>query len=85
MGLGGATIVTIYKRADGKPAPKAEDIKAEDDGRHRLGYNPAVEARSISKADWEAVKSRSGGSSKWATAHLPWVIHGDDYQERALL
>jgi sterol carrier protein 2 len=82
MGLGGATVVTIYKRADGKEAPKAEDVRAEDDGRHRLGYNPALEARSISKKDWDSVKSRLGSSS-WATAHLPWVV--DSYEERARL
>jgi sterol carrier protein 2 len=59
--------------------------RPEDDGRCRLGYNPAVEARSISKADWESVRSRSGGSSRWATAKLPWVVDGEGFRERAML
>jgi len=84
MGLGGATVVTIYERADGKQAPKEGVYRPEDDGRCRLGYNPAVEARSISKADWEAVKSK-GGSSKWATAKLPWVVDGEAFKGRATL
>jgi sterol carrier protein 2 len=85
MGLGGATVVTIYKRADGMVAPKVGEYRPEDDGRCRLGYNPAVEARGISKADWEAVKSRGNGSSKWAAAKLPWVVDGKGFKERAML
>jgi sterol carrier protein 2 len=50
-----------------------------------LGYNPAVEARGISKADWEAVKSKGDRSSRWATAKLPWVADGESFKERAML
>ncbi|KAL7924542.1 hypothetical protein ACQKWADRAFT_319580 [Trichoderma austrokoningii] len=55
MGMGGATVVTIYKRLDGEVAPSIEDTRPEEDGRSRLGYNPAEEARSISREDWESV------------------------------
>lgn len=72
MGLGGATVVTIYKRLDGKAAPAFNDIKPEDDGRERLGYNPAEEARSITKEEWEAVRSHRSGCADWAVAELPW-------------
>ena len=51
----------------------------------RLGYNPAVEARGISKADWEAVKSKGDRSLRWATAKLPWVADGESFKERAML
>ena len=32
MELGGATVVTIYQRADGKEAPKVAEYRTEDDG-----------------------------------------------------
>lgn len=85
MGLGGATVVTIYKRADGKAAPEIRDTNAEEDGRSRLGYNPAEEARSISKEDWESVRARTDGHSEWATRLLPWNRNGKAYNERAKL
>lgn len=85
IGLGGAAVVTVYQRAYGKEAPKVGAYSLEDDGRCRLGYNPAAEARVISKADWEAVKSKGDGSSKWATAKLPWVVDGESSKERAML
>lgn len=85
MGLGGATVVTIYKRADGKVAPQLDQIRPEDDGRYRLGYNPAEEARGVTKADWEAVRSFKGGFSRWATSELPWVRDEKSYEVRSLL
>ena len=77
-------MVTIYKRADGKAAPSLESLKPEDDGRNRLGYNPALEARAITKADWDSVKSRKG-TSRWATAELPWVRSSKGYEVRSSL
>ncbi|KAL7942661.1 hypothetical protein V8C42DRAFT_354766 [Trichoderma barbatum] len=71
MGMGGATVVTIYKRIDGEEAPRSEDTKPEEDGRSRLGYNPAEEARSISREDWASVIAQGEASSDWATAELP--------------
>lgn len=85
MGLGGATVVTIYKRADGKPSPKYIDIKPEDDGRGRLGYNPAEEARFIRRQDWDTTRAHGQGSSDWATALLPWNQAPEDVAKRARL
>ncbi|KAI0202329.1 putative lipid-transfer protein, mitochondrial precursor [Astrocystis sublimbata] len=85
MGLGGATVVTLYRRADGKLAPRIEETRAETDGRSRLGYNPAEEARSISKEDWLSVRSGPGSSSDWAIAQLPWNIDAKAYTTRAKL
>jgi hypothetical protein len=47
IGLGGAAVVTVYQRAYGEEAPKVGAYSLEDDGRCRLGYNPAAEARVI--------------------------------------
>ncbi|KAJ5666618.1 hypothetical protein N7462_011027 [Penicillium macrosclerotiorum] len=57
LGLGGAVVVTIYKRADGQKnrALSNEEI-AKLSG---LGYNPAVEARYISPQDGERVRSKT--------------------------
>jgi sterol carrier protein 2 len=85
MGLGGATVVTIYKRPDGGEAPKLEDTRPETDGRNRLGYNPAEEARSITRSDWESVTSHPEGVSEWATAELPWNKDPRAYEARAKL
>ncbi|KAJ5394668.1 uncharacterized protein N7487_012309 [Penicillium crustosum] len=57
LGLGGAVVVTIYKRADGqvsRPIPD-EDISRVSG----LGYNPAVEARYITPQDGERVRSKT--------------------------
>lgn len=85
MGLGGATVVTIYKRADGRVAPNTDDTRPEDDGRHRLGYNPAEQAQSITLSDWEAVRSQGSGTSEWATSQLPWNREPAAYTKRAKL
>ncbi|CRJ80460.1 hypothetical protein BN1723_008412, partial [Verticillium longisporum] len=63
LGLGGAVVVTVYKRADGAEAPVADD---KDVGRaNGLGYNPAVEARGFTKEEVKKVRSRTA-SSDWA-------------------
>lgn len=85
MGLGGATVVTIYKRADGLTAPDAGSTVAATDGRGRLGYNPAVEARAITQFDWERVRSGQGAYSPWAAAKLPWMVDPAHDRERAKL
>lgn len=85
MGMGGATVVTIYKRIDGEVAPKIEDTKPEEDGRSRLGYNPAEEARSITREDWESVIAQGEASSAWAAAELPWNLNPGAYSTRAKL
>jgi len=47
VGLGGAVVVTAYKRLDGHAV--SSDLNTMEDGRKRLGYNPAVEARGITE------------------------------------
>ena len=56
LGLGGAVVINVYKRADGKPNIAISD--AEVARTSWLGYNPAVEARDISAADADKVRSR---------------------------
>ncbi|OQU98058.1 hypothetical protein CLAIMM_03891 [Cladophialophora immunda] len=65
LGLGGAVVVTLYKRADGK---LNTDIQVSDEDIARasgLGYNPAVEARGVSREEAEQVRSRKA-KSEWA-------------------
>lgn len=55
LGLGGAVVVTVYKRADGKVAAAVpSDIVARITG---LGYNPAVEAKGFTAAQAKSVMS----------------------------
>lgn len=63
IGLGGAVVVTVYKRADGRPCEAVPD----DEVRRRsgVGYNPAVEARGFTSAEVDRVRSRVAGS-EWA-------------------
>lgn len=44
-------------RADGESIPKWEDIKHRQDGKHRLGYNPARESKEISRYLFEGVRA----------------------------
>ncbi|EGX89082.1 nonspecific lipid-transfer protein [Cordyceps militaris CM01] len=60
LGLGGATVVTVYKRADGgKNAAVSDEQIAKSSW---LGYNPAVEARGFREADAAKVRSRTARS-----------------------
>ncbi|KAL7268815.1 hypothetical protein RUND412_008546 [Rhizina undulata] len=61
LGLGGAAVVTVYKRADGGKVRKVPEdrIKA---WRGR-GYNPAVEARDVSEQEVESVLSKKARSA----------------------
>ncbi|KAM6482156.1 thiolase-like protein [Trichoderma sp. SZMC 28011] len=63
LGLGGAVVVTVYRRADGGVAPKL-DSKAVGEV-NGLGYNPAVEARGFTKTQAEAVMSKKARND-WA-------------------
>lgn len=56
LGLGGAVVVTLYKRADGAKNAKVSDEAVKKTS--KLGYNPAVEARYVSKEDGDKVRSR---------------------------
>jgi len=63
LGLGGAVVVTVYKRADGRENPK---VSSEEVGkRNGLGYNPAVEARGFTPEQVDRVRSKSSRSA-WA-------------------
>ena len=63
LGLGGAVVVTVYKRADGKNNDKVEDAAI---GQHnKLGYNPAVVAKGFTEAQASAVRSKTKRSA-WA-------------------
>ncbi|KAK2002497.1 nonspecific lipid-transfer protein [Colletotrichum falcatum] len=63
LGLGGAVVVTVYRRADGKEAPKVDSATV---GRiNKLGYNPAVEAKGFTAQQAAAVRSRTK-KSDWA-------------------
>lgn len=56
LGLGGAAVVTVYKRADG--GASAEVADEEISRRSGVGYNPAVEARGFTAAEVDRVRSR---------------------------
>ncbi|KAL8915781.1 MAG: hypothetical protein Q9172_006669 [Xanthocarpia lactea] len=58
LGLGGAVVCTVYKRADGK---SNEDASSASD----VGYNPAVEARGFTSDQVDKVRSRKS-RSEWA-------------------
>jgi sterol carrier protein 2 len=56
LGLGGAVVITVYKRADGG---KSKEVSNEEIARiSGVGYNPAVEARGVTAADADKVRSK---------------------------
>jgi len=61
LGLGGATVVTVYKRADGRKSKRVDGEAEMVCGR---GYNPAVEARPAQKQEVERVVSKMA-RSQW--------------------
>jgi sterol carrier protein 2 len=63
LGLGGAVVVSVYKRADGKAS---DAVSSEDVGKKNgLGYNPAVEAKGFTRAQVDGVRSKKA-RSEWA-------------------
>lgn len=58
LGLGGAVVVTVYKRAD---EGSNETVAAAG----TVGYNPAVEARGITREQVNRVRSQTS-RSEWA-------------------
>lgn len=63
LGLGGAVVVTVYKRADGQAAPK---LSNEEVGKITgLGYNPATEAKGFTAEQVKSARSKKF-SSEWA-------------------
>ena len=56
LGLGGAAVVTVYKRGDGK---KSAPVDSKTVGEHNgLGYNPAIEAKGFTKEQADRVRSK---------------------------
>ena len=51
-------------RADAKDVPKWEEVEHKQDGKHRLGYNPATETREISQEDFDAVRAGPSQSER---------------------
>ncbi|KAM0251728.1 hypothetical protein ACHAQJ_008003 [Trichoderma viride] len=63
LGLGGAVVVTVLRRADGQVAPA---VDSEVVGKaNKLGYNPAVEAKGFTKQQADAVMSKKARND-WA-------------------
>lgn len=58
LGLGGAVVVNVYKRADGKRNTDENLSEADIAKSSGVGYNPAVEARFVTPADGEKVRSK---------------------------
>jgi len=71
LGLGGAVVVTVYKRADGgqNNAVSNEEI-AKISG---LGYNPAVEARFVTPEQAETVRSKTTNND-YALSDTPKLL-----------
>lgn len=44
-------------RADTKAIPEWKEIEHRQDGKHRLGHNPVLEAKDIFQEDFEAVRA----------------------------
>lgn len=57
LGLGGAVVITVYKRADGQKAVKMSDEEVKKVS--QFDYNPAVEARYVTKEDGDKVRSKT--------------------------
>lgn len=63
LGLGGAVVVTVYKRADGKATTEIDSATI---GKlNKLGYNPAVEAKGFTEQQATSVRSKTKKSA-WA-------------------
>ncbi|KAF6519330.1 hypothetical protein HZS61_017704 [Fusarium oxysporum f. sp. conglutinans] len=54
LGLGGAAVVTVYKRADGGVAQAVNSTMVGN--RNKLGYNPAVEAKGFTQEQVDLVR-----------------------------
>ncbi|EDN95015.1 hypothetical protein SS1G_10890 [Sclerotinia sclerotiorum 1980 UF-70] len=63
LGLGGAVVVTVYKRADGKTNTPVDS--AEVGKKNKLDYNPAIEAKGFTEQQATSVRSKTS-SSAWA-------------------
>lgn len=62
LGLGGAVVVIVYKRADGRVS---DEVGEEESTKGWLGYNAAIEARGFTMEQVDRVRS-SSARSQWA-------------------
>lgn len=62
LGLGGAVVVTVYKRADGRKNTDVSPSDADIAKLSGLGYNPAVEARGVTRELADKVRSKNSRS-----------------------
>ncbi|KAI5297724.1 sterol carrier protein 2 [Ascosphaera atra] len=67
IGLGGAVVVTVYRRSDGMAAKVLTD--ADIGKRNGLGYNPATAAKGFTAAQADSVLSNE--RSEWALSETP--------------
>lgn len=73
LGLGGAVVVTVYKRADGRAASAISD---EQVGKiNGLGYNPATAAKGFTAQHIDKVRSQKYRSD--------WALAGTDQKVQA--
>ncbi|KAK4693876.1 hypothetical protein P7C71_g3603, partial [Lecanoromycetidae sp. Uapishka_2] len=63
LGLGGAAVVTVYKRVDGDMNKAVTDQEVK--GQTWVGYNPAVEAKGFTKEQVDKVRSKNARND-WA-------------------
>ena len=72
------TTVCLLSRFDNKPAPRPKEVGQLNDGRGRLGYNPAQESKEISMEDFEAVRARKELRDERLAEKLPFKRKGGD-------
>ena len=63
LGLGGAVVINVYKRADGKKNAKMSDEEVKQAS--QFSYNPAVEAKGFTRAQVDTVRSKKA-RNEWA-------------------
>lgn len=68
LGLGGAVVCTVYKRADGRSNAEVSDEEVEERV-GGVGYNPAVEAKGFTRAQVDQVRSKKARSA-WALGEV---------------
>jgi len=68
----------ILSRSDSKASPAWSDVKNLRDGRERLGYNPAMEIRPISREDLENVRANAEFTTDDGLERLRLSIKGGD-------
>lgn len=70
LGLGGAAVVTIYSRPDGKESRKLDPDELQViEAVGGRGYNPAVEARGLTEGEVRRARSRKAAST-WMDPQL---------------